>query len=107
VPAGPPNGQHSLEEFEGRLAELEMVSRNRSSLPDRVVSRVGEIETILGFLIFVLTPLDVLSLALSTIGALTWTHDKFIKGPRERRERTERNRQIDLIRPELDRLKRQ
>jgi hypothetical protein len=70
------------------------------------MSWIGEAETAIGLLMLLFTPYDLISYALGAVGVLTWAYDRFIKVPREVRGEIERNRQIDLIRSEIDRLRR-
>lgn len=102
----PDDRDPALAELTTRLAALEAGRRRSSPFLDRIMSRVGEAEIVIGTLILVFTPFDALSSVLGTIGGATWAYDKFIKEPRETRSEIEQSRQIDLLRSEVDRLRR-
>ena len=70
------------------------------------MSILGEAEIVIGALMFFFTPFDATSIVLGAIGGMTWVYDRLVKEPRETREIIESNRQIDLLRSEVDRLMR-
>jgi hypothetical protein len=101
------NREILLEELNRRLAELEGGRRRPSPVLDRLMSRLGEAEMAVGVVMLVFAPFDAFAAILTSIGGATWAYERFIKEPREAREEIERRRQLDLVRSELDRLKRQ
>ena len=104
--AAEPTERDSLEELTRRLAELEAGRRKAPRLLDRMMSRLGEAEIAIGTLIFAFTPFDWVSAILTTTGGVTCAYERFIREPRQERDEIDRNRRIDLLRSEIDRLRR-